>query len=75
MTESTHNVSPDWYERRNELSEGQIFMTHEGHKVRLDRRVPGDGSKWYVDDWNSHRGNWSCEDGAIEPGDLCGNPL
>lgn len=57
----------DWYERRDELEHGQMFRTHAGEVVKLDRRVPGDGTKWYVADW--WRG-WSYEDSTIEPGDL-----
>lgn len=57
----------DWYERRNELTPGQVFRTHEGLLVKLDRRVPGDGTKWYVADF--WRG-WSYMDSTIEPGDL-----
>lgn len=57
----------DWYERRHELEPGQIFTTFDGSVVKLDRRVPGDGTKWYVADWMGH---WSYEDSTIEPGDL-----
>jgi hypothetical protein len=57
----------DWYERRSELNPGQMFTTQDGCVVKLDRQVPGDGTKWYVADWN--RG-WSYEDSTIEPGDL-----
>lgn len=58
----------DWYERRDELLAGQVFRCNDGTVVKLDRQVPGDGTKWYVQDW-SGRG-WSCEDGTVEPGDL-----
>ncbi len=58
----------DWYERRDELEPGQIFRMHDGLRVKLDRRVPGDGTKWYVADWL--RDHWSYEDDTIEPGDL-----
>ena len=64
--------TPDWYERREELRRGLVFQSVWGI-VRLDRGVPGDGTKWYVDSWlNDH---WSCEDGTIEPGDLIGEPI
>lgn len=63
----------DWYERRHELKENDIFRTFDGSVVKLDRRVPGDGTKWYVLDW--FNGHWSHEDGTIEPGDLEGEPL
>lgn len=59
---------PDWYERRNELEPGQFFKTSDGSIVQLERRVPGDGTKWYVQSWSS--GGWLCEDATIEPGDL-----
>lgn len=61
-------TKPDWYARREELLQEQIFRTYDGHYVKLDRTVPGDGSKWYVADWCN--GHWSYEDGTIEPGDL-----
>ena len=56
----------DWYERRHELEQGMVFRTYNG-VVKLDRTVPGDGSKWYVADW--HNG-WSYYDSTMEPGDL-----
>lgn len=58
----------DWYERRNDLREGQVFRDFEGDLVKLDRRVPGDGTKWYVAVMCC--GSWSYEDSTIEPGDL-----
>lgn len=58
----------DWYKRRDELQPGLIFLTHEGSVVRLDRMVPGDGTKWYVADWWND--SWSYMDSTIEPGDL-----
>lgn len=58
----------DWYERRYELREGQVFLDSEGDKVRLDRRVPGDGTKWYYDYWCVD--HWICGYGTLEPGDL-----
>jgi hypothetical protein len=56
----------DWYERRNELCPDQVFRTADG-VVKLDRRVPGDGTRWYVADWWN---GWSYQDSTIEPGDL-----
>jgi hypothetical protein len=58
----------DWYERRDELEPEQVFRARDGSLVKLDRRVPGDGTKWYVADW--FNGHWSHEDSTIEPGDL-----
>ena len=60
----------DWYERRDELRPNMIFRCQEGTVVRLDRQVPGDGTKWYVDDWNDQSNRWSCMDSTIEPSDL-----
>lgn len=63
----------DWYERRNELEPDHVFRMYDGSLVKLDRRVPGDGTQWYVADWYGN--HWSYEDHAIEPGDLRGEPL
>lgn len=62
----------DWYERRRELEPDMIFRTAHG-VVKLDRGVPGDGTKWYVLDWNGD--GWSAYDDTIEPGDLIGAPV
>lgn len=62
----------DWYDRRDELYSGQTFQSNIG-LVQLDRRVPGDGTKWYVAvSWN---GSWAWMDSVIEPDDLEGEPL
>jgi hypothetical protein len=58
----------DWYERRDLLEPEWVFCLRDGSRVKLDRRVPGDGTKWYVADWC--RDYWSHEDSTIEPGDL-----
>lgn len=58
----------DWYERRHELAPDQVFRTQDGEKVMLDRRVPGDGTRWYVADWWGD--SWAYMDSTIEPGDL-----
>lgn len=66
-------VDPDhWYLHRHELQPGMVFLLSDGTVVKLDRSVPGDGTKWYVADW--HRG-WAYMDSTIEPGDLRGNPI
>lgn len=57
----------DWYEHRDELESEQIFRMYDGSVVQLDRRVPGDGTQWYVLDWSN---GWSHYDRTIEPGDL-----
>ena len=58
----------DWYENRHELWPDQTFKTKYGELVKLDRRVPGDGTKWYVATW--YNGSWSYEDSTAEPSDL-----
>lgn len=58
----------DWYERRSELRVGQVFSTMHGAIVRLDRRVPGDGTDWYADVLIGE--TFSCEDHQVHPGDL-----
>jgi len=58
----------DWYERRNELEPGQVFTTYEGRQVKLDRRVPGDGTDWYV--LSRYGDKWIDDDNRIHPGDL-----
>lgn len=58
----------DWYERRDELREGDEFLTHAGARVELVRSVPGDGSKWYVGTW--WNGSYAYYDDTIEPGEL-----
>ena len=62
------DIGQDWYARRGELCEGQVFRLRAGYLVKLDRRVPGDGTAWYVADrW---QGSWAYLDSTIEPGDL-----
>lgn len=64
---------PDyWYLNRHDLEPGQIFLCTDGSLVKLDGRVPGDGTKWYVADWLD---GWFYMDTEIEPGDLRGLPL
>lgn len=62
-----------WYHHRHELEAGMVFVT-AGGVVRLDRSVPGDGTKWYVSDFDEGLG-WSCYDSTIEPGDLLTMPF
>lgn len=61
-------MKKDWYDNRDELEPGQVFRCHDGSIVKLDRRVPGDGTKWYVADWDGK--SWGWYDGTNEPGDL-----
>lgn len=58
----------DWYARQDELVPGMVFRTAGGDLVRLDRRVPGDGTAWYADTWWGR--SWACMDARVEPGDL-----
>lgn len=72
-TEHSTAVDPDyWYHHRHDLEPGQVFRLSDGSIVKLDRRVPGDGTKWYVADWNLY---WSYCDNQIEPGELRGDPI
>lgn len=73
IVESVKQKSGDyWYHHRSELECEQVFHSSEG-LVKLDRNVPGDGTKWYVASWSGT--GWSYEDGTIEPGDLHGDPI
>jgi hypothetical protein len=56
----------DWYERRHELEPGQVFRSVYGI-IKLDRGVPGDGTKWYAAEWYN---GWAYYDATIEPCDL-----
>ncbi len=58
----------DWYERRHELEQGMVFRCHDGSVVKLDHRVPGDGTDWRVADF--YNGRWHYEENRIHPGDL-----
>lgn len=57
----------DWYLNRDELQEGMIFRCRDGSVVKLDRRVPGDGTNWYVADWCN---SWAYFDQTIHPSAL-----
>lgn len=61
-------ASEDFYELRHTLAPEQVFRDHEGDLVKLDRRVPGDGTQWYVATWWGS--SWAYMDSVIEPGDL-----
>lgn len=58
----------NWYERRDELESGQIFLDENDKRVMLDRPVPGDATQWYVATWWNE--SWAYVDAIIEPGDL-----
>ena len=74
-TDGQHNgpECPDWYDRRHELEGGMVFRDYDGDLVQLDRRVPGDGTQWYVARWWG--GSWAWSDSIIEPSDLRGHPI
>lgn len=56
----------DWYERQDELEPGMVFTSVFGI-VRLDQRVPGDGTQWMVETWDDR---WVADGNRIEPADL-----
>lgn len=58
----------DWYKDKHLLQPGMVFVTHFDETVKLDRRVPGDGTQWYVADYIL--GYWSYECNTVEPTDL-----
>lgn len=63
-------MAEDWYARRNELEPGQVFRTCWDSIVKLDHRVPGDGSLWVVENYDERRGDWACYEEKVEPHDL-----
>lgn len=73
----TETAEIDWYERRNELEPEQVFRSCYGI-VKLDHRMPGDGTDWVVQTWYAgrpgvpgyERGHWSYDEASIHPGDL-----
>ncbi len=60
----------DYYELRDTLESDQVFKCCDGTIIKLDRRVAGDGTKWFIANWSAYHRNWSYEDSTIEPGDL-----
>lgn len=67
-------MSDFYYENRHKLNVGDICLLEDGSIVKLDRRVPGDGTDWYVLDYTKsyHDGRWyySDEDNRIHPSDI-----
>jgi hypothetical protein len=59
-----------WYKNRDKLTPGMAFETVCGDIVELDRSVPGDGSKWYVLDYDRSRKTLAAWDNTVEPGEL-----
>lgn len=68
MAETTPQAPVDWYARRHELEPDMVFRDFQGDLVMLDRRTPGDGSRWNV--LTDYRGSWVDDGATIEPGDL-----
>lgn len=58
----------DWYTRQDELEAGMVFTSCWG-TVKLDRRVPGDGTQWYALSLSAD-GRWVHDDIEVEPGEL-----
>lgn len=61
-------MEADWYERRHEMRPDQVFRMYDDSLVKLDRRVPGDGTDWYVA--SRYGSSWVYEDARIHPNDL-----
>lgn len=68
MTETPSQKPVDWYARRHELEPDMVFTDFQGDLVMLDRRTPGDGSRWNV--LTDYHGSWVDDGATIEPGDL-----
>lgn len=65
----------DWYERRHKLMPGMVVVDFSGTKLRLDHRVPGDGTNWSCDVWYTREdrpegGFWCADEHTIHPGDI-----
>lgn len=64
------NEKVDWYEQSHTLRPGMAFTDYEGSTVRLYQRVPGDGTKWFVEVWDDRHESWFYYADTCEPGDL-----
>lgn len=62
------NETVDWYEEKERLRADMVFMQGDGSVIRLDCRVPGDGTEWYALEWIGER--WVAEDLTVHPGDF-----
>ena len=60
----------DYYENQNRLKPGMAFIDCQGDIVRLYQRVPGDGTQWFVEDYNDASKGWYYYSSIVEPGDL-----
>lgn len=65
---SDYRSDGDWYESRNKLCSDMIFLTQYDEVIKLDQRVPGDATKWYVADLDEK--GWSYWGNTIETSEL-----
>lgn len=67
-------MSDYWYEHRGRLNCGDVCVLEDGSTVKLDRRVPGDGTDWYVLDYvkSYHDGHmyWTDENSRVHPSEI-----
>ena len=61
-------MSDFWYENKDKLQPGMIFLTDANDVVQLDRRVAGDATKWFV--FSLDRAGWSHWDDTVEASEL-----
>lgn len=54
--------------KMEELWPEQIYITIHGEMVKLDHRVPGDGTDWVVATF--YNGTWLYDETRIHPSDL-----
>lgn len=64
----------DWYAHRDRLNQGDVCILYDDTTVKLDRRVPGDGTDWYVVDWDGLTETWYYNDRRIHPSDIVKGP-
>lgn len=57
-----------WYDNKHLLRADMVFQCSDGSIIRLDRRIPGDGTEWYALEWID--GRWCAEDLTVHPGDF-----
>lgn len=52
------------------LYSDQVYTTINNEDVKLDRPVPGDGTRWYAYTKCPYTGRWSSDFIQVEPSDL-----
>ena len=52
------------------LEPDMVFLDYKGDIVRLVERVPGDGSRWFVEQYNLITKTWHNTNTELEPCDL-----